>query len=523
MLKKSLKSQILLSLSFSIFLVSCTNSVQSQAQTQTSTESTNSYSLDFDSEKYTIETGEVNGKTISFRSYKNIVYVKNPVDTKYQNLNFFVPSEYYENKSINGYTSSTAPIFLPNKIGGYMPAEAGTASIDQRTGSASSILVALSKGYIVASPGARGRTLTDSNNLFTGKAPAGIVDLKAAVRYLHYNDNSMPGNANKIISNGTSAGGAMSALLGATGNNIDYKIYLDKLGAAEANDDIFAVSSYCPITNLDNADSAYEWIFNSETTYKKRTMPQIPMGQMPTNNTTQPTNMTMPSQDSGQDTSLTQDQINISNKLKDLFPSYLNSLQLKKKDGTVLNLDENGNGSFKDYVISFVIESAQKEIDSGKDLSKIDWITIKDGKVISIDFKKYISYATRMKTPPAFDALDLSSGENDLFGTENLKAQHFTKFGLDNSTSSGKLASSEIVKLMNPMNYIDDKNTTVSKHWRIRHGTIDRDTSIAIPIILGTKLQNSGYDVDISLPWDKGHGGDYDLDELFNWIDSVSK
>ncbi|MFN4152845.1 MAG: alpha/beta hydrolase, partial [Candidatus Sericytochromatia bacterium] len=80
-----------------------------------------------------------------------------------------------------------------------------------------------------------------------------------------------------------------------------------------------------------------------------------------------------------------------------------------------------------------------------------------------------------------------------------------------------------IVKLMNPMNYIDDKNTTVSKHWRIRHGTIDRDTSIAIPIILGTKLQNSGYDVDISLPWDKGHGGDYDLDELFNWIDSVSK
>ena len=52
-------------------------------------------------------------------------------------------------------------------------------------------LVALSKGYVVASPGARGRTE------LTGKAPAAIVDLKAAVRYLKANDKVMPGDAEK--------------------------------------------------------------------------------------------------------------------------------------------------------------------------------------------------------------------------------------------------------------------------------------------------------------------------------------
>ena len=82
-------------------------------------------------------------------------------------------------------------------------------------------MTALSKGYVVASVGARGRTL-EKDGKYTGKAPAAIIDLKAAVRYLHANDNVMPGDAKKIISNGTSAGGALSALLGASGDSNDY-------------------------------------------------------------------------------------------------------------------------------------------------------------------------------------------------------------------------------------------------------------------------------------------------------------
>jgi hypothetical protein len=94
----------------------------------------------------------------------------------------------------------------------------------------SAIAMALSRGYIVASAGARGRKSRSVSGTYSGKAPAAIVDLKAAICYLKYNDKVMPGDASKIISNGTSAGGALSALLGATGNNPDYFPYLKEIG-----------------------------------------------------------------------------------------------------------------------------------------------------------------------------------------------------------------------------------------------------------------------------------------------------
>ena len=67
-----------------------------------------------------------------------------------------------------------------------------------------------------------------------GQAPACIVDYKAAVRWLHYFAADLPGDAGKIIANGTSAGGALSALMGASGNHPDYEPYLREIGAADA-------------------------------------------------------------------------------------------------------------------------------------------------------------------------------------------------------------------------------------------------------------------------------------------------
>ena len=68
-------------------------------------------------------------------------------------MNIYVPEGYFKGKSINGYTAKTAPIFLPNTVGGYMPGEPGQPSEqDRMTGGANAILVALSKGYVVAAP-----------------------------------------------------------------------------------------------------------------------------------------------------------------------------------------------------------------------------------------------------------------------------------------------------------------------------------------------------------------------------------
>ena len=216
--------------------------------------------LRFDPDHYTLRTADLDGQTVSYRAYEGLVYVKSPIDAAHQCLNLYVPAGYYQGQSIGPYNAASAPIFFPNSVGGYMPSEAGQPG-PGRDGHPNALLAALAHGLVVAAPATRGRTSTDPSGRFIGKAPAAIVDLKAAVRYLRFNAGRFPGNLERIVSNGTSAGGALSALLGATGNGIDYEPWLRSAGALEGRDDVFAVSAYCPITNLDHADQAYEWQF----------------------------------------------------------------------------------------------------------------------------------------------------------------------------------------------------------------------------------------------------------------------
>lgn len=74
---------------------------------------------------------------------------------------------------------------------------------------------------------------------------------------------------------------------------------------------------------------------------------------------------------------------------------------------------------------------------------------------------------------------------------------------------------------MNPMYYIDDEKADTAKYWRIRHGECDRDTSLAISAMLALKLQNADCDVDYQIPWNTPHSEDYDLDDMFAWIDKI--
>ena len=487
--------QSLLAVSVSLGLAAC-------AASGTSNTAAKTYSLDFSTQTAVQQSTDLNGQPVQYRAYEGIVYVKNPVDTQYEIINIYVPEAYYNGGSIDGYTADTAPIFLPNKIGGYMPAEPGKPGLEARNNNQpNAMLVALSKGYVVASPGARGRTAA------TGKAPAAIIDLKAAVRYLRANDAAMPGDARKIISNGTSAGGALSALLGATGNSRDYESHLQALGAADAPDDIFAVSAYCPITDLDHADMAYEWQFNGVNDYKKM-------------------NITMLDYNVKRELvpgTLTAAEIALSNQLKPLYPAYINSLKLKDAQGRALTLNADGNGSFKNYVAGYLAASAQGQLDAGKDLSDRNWLTIRNGKVSAVNFDLYAKAAGRQKTPPAFDGVDLGTGENQLFGTASIDKQHFTAFSQAHSTvADATRADEQTVKMMNPLNYIGMHGVNVSQNWRIRVGTADRDTSLAVSAVLATKLQNHGANVDYALPWDVPHSGDYDLDELFAWMKQVA-
>ena len=477
-------------------------------------------SLAFDVKNYESMSTTVDNKEIKYRAFEYIPYVANPIDIDQQYMNIYVPEEYFNNGTINGYNTQTAPIFMPNAVGGYMPSQAMTPKVEN--GKPNSVLYALSRGYVVASPATRGRTNKASDGNFIGKAPAVIVDLQAATAYLHANDSTMPGNANRIITNGTSAGGAVSLLQGATGNNSDFQPYLQALGAATAATNVYAVSAYAPITNLDAADMAYEWSYKGITSFNKVTMGQGELPQANVGGNTAPPQRTM------QRVNLNADDVAYSNLLSEHFPEYINNLQLHDSMGRVLKLDKNGNGTFKNYVKAFIIDAANKAQAKGTDLSKHTYL-VRDGKtgaIKDINWEAYNQFVSRSKAPGAFDSRSNDSGENNLFGTSSTDNNHFTITAALHDTTPNQdvyVENAKIVTMMNPMNYLGSPAATNARYYRIRYGTADSNTSVAIPLIVGTRAQNLGYNVDMATPFGVDHSGDYDLDELFNWMDNIVK
>ncbi|WP_308554883.1 subtype B tannase [uncultured Lactobacillus sp.] len=460
--------------------------------------------LDLNAKDYKDQQFTDHGKSFLYRAYMNIPYVERPV-SDIQKLNIFIPLAYFQDVSINGYTKETAPIFMPNTVGGYMPGPRDFPENKTFPNNSETIKKALEHGYVVVSAGLRGRTLKDKNGINIGKAPAFAVDMKAAVRYVRHNSDKIPGNTERIITNGTSAGGATSAITGISGNYQFFEKYLDELGAAHESDAVFAASCYCPIHNLEHADSAYEWEFNGINNWKR--------GEL-----VKPGNPPVFKDITG---TLTEEEIKLSQLLKNKFISYLNNLHLKDEKGNELVLDKEGEGSFLDYVKRYIVRSAQIAIDQGAKLTGQEGITVHNHQVETIDWKKYLNFITRMKSVPAFDDLNMKNPEPDLFGDKEVESKHFTNFAQKYSHVASELADPKIVKAINPITYLTEEKADSAKYWRIRHGASDRDTSFAIPIILATLLQNKGYQVDFEIPWGTPHSGDYDLRDLFTWIDRV--
>ena len=477
-------------------------------------------SLAFDVKNYESRSSTIDNKEIKYRAFEYIPYVANPIDIDQQYMNIYVPEEYFNNGTVNGYNTQTAPIFMPNAVGGYMPSQAMAPKVEN--GKPNSVLYALSRGYVVASPATRGRTNKASDGNFIGKAPAVIVDLQAATAYLHANNAAMPGNANRIITNGTSAGGAVSLLQGATGNSSDFQPYLQALGAATAPTNVYAVSAYAPITNLDAADMAYEWSYSGITSFNKVSMGQGELPQANVGGTAAPPKRTI------QRVNLNADDLAYSNLLKERFPDYVNNLQLHDSMGRILKLDKNGNGTFKSYVKTFIIDAANKAQAQGTDLSRHTYLVRdnKTGAIKDINWDVYNQFVSRSKAPGAFDARANDSGENSLFGTSTTDNNHFTITAALHDTTSNQdvyVENAKVVTMMNPMNYLGSPAATNAQFYRIRYGTADSNTSIAIPLIVGTRAQNLGYKVDMSTPFNVDHSGDYDLEELFNWMDTIVK
>ena len=465
----------------------------------------------------------LDGSTVNYRAYEKLYYVTNVEDSMYQYLNVYVPET----------AASKSPILLRTYVGGYMASRAGEPQAGDATGRA------LKEVMVVVIPGTRGRnssvTVTKSDKkagvkkgdkIFTGRAPNAILDLKAAIRYIRYFDEEIPGDAEKIFTDGTSAGGAMSALMGATGNHPDYEPLLQAMGAAPVRDDVFASVCYCPIIDLDHADMAYEWLYNGTV--------------------------------SRQDGDL--NVLAVSDELKAQFPAYIESLELRTADGTLLTAS-----NYLDHIKKELIRSAQIAKNAGAEIPDSLGFTFSEdtgfgappvnggmnspaGKaplgrqrpamtppvggskrvgdyILDLDMEKYLNYVAStqpLKTAPAFDTQGVAgqkgSGENEEFGDATGSSVNFTRYG---AMKAGTTLTPDVernVRLMNPMNYIGDDESSVAQYWYLRHGSRDRDTSFPVPINLALKLQNTGKNVNFLLAWNRPHSGDYALDEMFQWI-----
>ena len=334
---------------------------------------------------------------------------------------------------------------------------------------------------------------------------------------------------------------------------------VDKDGNALSNA-VAGAMCWCPITNLDTADEAYEWNMG-QYVHENGTFSCI-----------------------------------LSDDLSAEYADYINKLGLKDPNGTVLTLEESDSGvytsgSYYDYMLSITeeslnnflndttfpytpsgnnnmgagmpsgniadgngpvgdmsgqsddsssYESAQEYIDSLNDNGT--WIeydaSSNTAKITSIeDFVKHCKNPS--KSVGAFDDLNRSQAENSLFGVDANSSSHFDKALSDllnnnrekyskysgySSSYAGEYADDlkqkdsenntveTRVNMYNPMYYLCDYydgagSSDVAKYWRINTGIEQGDTSqcVDVNLYLGVLNKADKDNVEFSTVWSQGH------------------
>lgn len=497
-----------------------------------------------------------------------IVYCENPTDLQYQTMGIFVPGKFFNAKKnadgtysvtinkktkIENYKYNQAPIVFPVNTPGY-------SAMQAPSGYAKEAAQYTSQGFVYMFAGCRGRN---------EGAPLGVTDLKAAIRYYRYNAKLLPGSTERFFSFGMSGGGAQSALMGATGDSKLYIPYLEKMGAVMSTSDAICGSmDWCPITNLDVANEAYEWNMGATRT------------------------------------DLNEEMQTLSDGLTEAFASMVNSMGLKDDKGNILVLEQSADGryqagTFYDWIMceierslnnflsdtSFPYDSSAsskggfggqrgnrggqtpREMPAngapagGIDFTQIDNImrkgkegnakiegvykTVEDyiaalnATVEWVKYDKNTNSATitsiadfaaavkpASKNVGAFDDVNCSQGENTLFGYGNGTGSHWdlTMAELLKNTSYGKSYAEDCQKLdslgnivsyrinaYTPLYYLLEssegyKTAKVAKYWRIRSGIFQGDTSVTTEATLAQALKNYGIDsVDFEMVWGQKH------------------
>ena len=481
--------------------------------------------------------------------YRGVYMNANVTNLSNQTMLIYVPAEYMTTDAdgnvtginheakVGNYTADSAPIVYLNECGGWR--SSSPRSVDSSY---------ISEGMVYVTAGARSRGAVDENGTPTGKSPAQMVDLKSGVIELRANSEVIPGDKEKIISVGTSGGGQMSSILGASGDMPEYYEYMYESGVLGAekkedgsytsafSDAIYAAQMYCPIADIENADIAYAWwwvdladkggTYNGEMTAFEKRLQELEA---------------------------------------EAFVEYINGLKIKDEDGKVLTLEGLRKGSYYKAILNNISDALNAmvkagEIDPEQEYTDASgWLKKQeDGTWQVLDLAGFMIGTglvnNRNKAIPGFDSMD-KSAENDAFGTKDEEAVHFSGSVAEvlekNYEELSKLdgfdaeevdayikeaktgdGAEEIEKQTNLLNATEIllgsdglKAVNPAKYWRHRSGTADQHTSFSIGYNLCMAAEALGETADYHLVWNMEHGNEEGTSTgaFIDWIHEICK
>ena len=436
---------------------------------------------------------------------------------------------------VGNYTAATAPIVYLNECGGWRSSSPRSVDTDY-----------IQQGMIYVTAGARSRDADDENGVPSGKAPTQMVDLKSGIIELRANSGVIPGDKERIISIGTSGGGQMSSILGASGNMPEYYAYMYESGVLGVSknadgsyssvypDNIYGAQSYCPIADLEDADLAYAWwwvdladlggVYRGTLTDFDRRLQELEA---------------------------------------DAFVEYLNSLHLTDAAGAALNLDGLRSGSYYDAILQNISDALNAAVSAGlvdpavEYPDSSDWLVLNGDGAWSVKDMAGFMVGTglvnsRNKAIPGFDPLD-KSAENDAFGAAEEDAVHFSRsvatilkdhydelsaldgFDADlvdiyiEEALTGEHADliAEQANLLNAteimLGYDGHQAVDPAPYWRDRSGTADQHTSFSVGYNILLAARILGAKVDYHLVWAMGHGSNEGTSTgtFIDWINEI--
>jgi len=544
-----------------------------------------------------------------------VQYCATPETTDYETLGIYVPGVYmtatangdgtYTAKmnaqgAINGFTAKTDPMVFPVNTPGYSAQKAPTAY------SYNEVSSYLKAGFIYVAAGMRGRDngYDASGKLaYSGGAPWGVTDFKASVRFIRYNKDELPGDTQSIFAFGMSGGGAQTAVIGASGDSKLYFPYLESIGAAmyDANgqyisDAIAGAMAWCPITSLDYADAAYEWNmgqYASTGTRADGTFTSVlskdlakayaeyinQLGLKDENGNVlvlQESASGIYAAGSYYDYLVKTVETSLNNFLADTTFPYTATSGGFPGGGTPRGTPPAGamppggtppagavpGGNTPSAATSTTYQNVQEYINA---LNKDgQWVTY-DAATNTAKVTSLAGFVNSQKNPSkgvvAFDDLNRSQAENNVFGNEASESLHFdpvlagllaknqAKYATYSNWDASyvnayatdlkavdKLGNSiqYRMNMYNPMYYLlpyyeGYQTSTVAKYWRINTGIKQGDTATTVEMNLALALENYAgvQDVEFTTVWGQGHTtaerSGNSTDNFIAWVTQVVK